>query len=236
MSALLLASYVWSQVVISGKAPVQQFGINDRGETAVTNSDGTSGIYRNGKFRLLPEPPASCACTTKAIAINDGGSIVGIAAPPSGSPEQGFVLSRGSYTLFSWAGWENTEPRSIGPQGLIVGWAFSTDGSRSADFVFDPATGAFTDITPPNAGYPSIVQGINRFARVAGNTIQRLPHRTFFGSITQYQAGNSPRVRKSCGVARGWRRRRDRSPLERALSCSDNSAPRRSPGKQQQGG
>ena len=45
MNALLIGSFVWAQVLIPGKTPVQQFGINDKGETVVTNSDNSSGIW-----------------------------------------------------------------------------------------------------------------------------------------------------------------------------------------------
>ena len=58
MNALLIGSFVWAQVLIPGKTPVQQFGINDKGETVVTNSDNSSGIYRHGTFTPLPPPPA----------------------------------------------------------------------------------------------------------------------------------------------------------------------------------
>ena len=131
MSAVLAAAYVWAQVVIPGKTPVQQFGINDKGQTAVTIEDGTTGIYRRGEFTPLPPPPASCGCTVGALAVNNSGVVVGIAVPTAGGPNQGFLLSNSTYTFFSRPGWDNTSPRGIGEQGLVVGWSFSNDVSQS---------------------------------------------------------------------------------------------------------
>jgi hypothetical protein len=178
MHALIAAAYVWSQVVIPGKNATTQFGINDRGEVAVTADDGTTGIYRNGKFTPLPAPPASCACAVTATGVNDSGVIVGISTPLAGGAESGFLLSNGTYTFFSWAGWDNTEPRGIGDQGLVVGFAWNNDFFTNAGFVYDPATGTFTNVTP-GSGYPAIVQGINRSGRIAGSYITTGPRRLF---------------------------------------------------------
>ena len=196
MNALLAAAYVWTQVIIPGKNPVQAFGINDKGQLAVTTDDGTNGIYDHGTYTPLPPPPASCGCGVSAVAVNDSGVVVGIASPISGGAEMGFLLSGSTYTFFSWPGWDNTEPRGIGPasddeavegnQGLVVGLAFSNDFSQSAGFVYDPSSGVFTNVTP-GSGVPSVVQGINRFGRVAGNFVQRSP-RKVFGLISQPNA------------------------------------------------
>jgi hypothetical protein len=183
MSALLLASYLWTQVVIPGKTPIGQMGINDKGQTAVLIDDGTSGIYQRGTFRPLPAPPSSCGCLTTAAAINDSGTIVGTATSPSDFSERGFILSGSTYTFFSWPGWDNTEARGIGNQGLVVGYSYSNDFFQSAGFVYDPSTGVFTQVTPGTAN-ASIVQGINRFGRIAGNAIDPSPRRVY-GLVSQ---------------------------------------------------
>jgi hypothetical protein len=194
MNALLVASYVWTQVIVPGKTAVQQFGINDKGQTAVTTDDGTTGIYQlnddderplgQGTFRPLPPPPSSCGCQVSAAAINNSAVIIGIAFLNAGSgPEKGFLLSGSTYTFFSWPGWDNTEPRGIGNQGLVVGHSFSNDFTRSAGFIYDPSSGVFTNVTP-GSGNPSIVQGINRFVRVAGTFVQPSP-RKLFGLVSQ---------------------------------------------------
>ena len=184
MIAALAAAYAWTQVIVPGQTAAQQFGINDKGETAVTTAEGASGIYRHGRFTPLPPPPASCNCQVFGAAINDAGLIAGIAFLNGGAgPEQGFVLSGATYTFFSWPGWQNTEPRGIGDQGLVVGWAFNDDLSN-AGFIYDPATGAFTDVTPPGSGYPTIVQGINRFGRIGGSGADQRPRRVY-GLVSQ---------------------------------------------------
>ena len=104
MNALLAAAYVWTQVIIPGKNPVQAFGINDKGQLAVTTDDGTNGIYDHGTYTPLPPPPASCGCGVSAVAVNDSGVVVGIASPISGGAEMGFLLSGSTYTFFSWPG------------------------------------------------------------------------------------------------------------------------------------
>ncbi len=128
MNALLIGSFVWAQVLIPGKTPVQQFGIDDKGETVVTNSDNSSGIYGHGTFTPLPPPPASCACQ-------------------------------------------------------IGGIAYSKDTTQSDGFIYDPSNGTFTDVTP-GSGSPSIVQGINRFGRIAGTFVQPSP-RKLYGLVSQ---------------------------------------------------
>src|SRR5207237_5750341 len=54
----------------------------------------------------------------------------------------------------------------------------------SHGFVYDPSTAGFTDVTP-GSGSPSIVQGINRFMRVAGTFVQPQPRR-LFGLVSQF--------------------------------------------------
>ena len=184
MNALLIGSFVWAQVLIPGKTPVQQFGIDDKGETVVTNSDNSSGIYGHGTFTPLPPPPASCACQIGGIAVNDSGVVVGVADPASGTgPRKGFILNGSTYTFFSRPGWDNTEPRGISNQGLVVGWSYSKDTTQSDGFIYDPSNGTFTDVTP-GSGSPSIVQGINRFGRIAGTFVQPSP-RKLYGLVSQ---------------------------------------------------
>jgi uncharacterized membrane protein len=68
--------------------------------------------------------------------------------------------------FLSRSGWDNTEARSIGPSGLVVGVS-SQDTGENAGFVYDPPVGTFTDVTPPGSIY-TIAQGINRFGRISG--------------------------------------------------------------------
>jgi len=187
MHALFAAAYVWTQVLVPGKTPVSQFGINDKGEVTVNTDDGTTGIWSHGKFTPLPDPPASCNCTVFAFAVNDDGIIAGTAFANDTGLEGGFILVGSTYRFFSWGAFENTEARGIGDQGLVVGFGWQSDFSNSAGFVYDPSTDTFTNVTPGST-YPTFVQGINRFGRVAGQFVQPTPRRSF-AFLAQYAPG-----------------------------------------------
>ncbi|HEY4886936.1 MAG TPA: hypothetical protein VII08_25155 [Myxococcales bacterium] len=62
-----------------------------KGQTAVTTSDGTTGIYQNGTFTPLPAPPPGYQ--VGATGINDAGVIVGPASTNADpNHEQGYIL------------------------------------------------------------------------------------------------------------------------------------------------
>jgi hypothetical protein len=145
------------------------WAVNDLEEVAVSASNGTSGIYRHGRFSQLPAPPVGFQVS--AVGINDTGTIVGPATTTIDTHEQGFILMKGQYRFFSRPGWQNTEPRAIGPSGLLVGISYQDDFAISgaiAGFIYDPSTGNFTDVTPSGSLY-TIAQGINRFGRISGS-------------------------------------------------------------------
>jgi hypothetical protein len=155
--------YQWTEIVIPGATVDSVWGINDRGQVAVTTTDG-SGIYRHGTFTPLPLPPQGLQ--VEALGINNYGVITGPATTVDGL-ERGFILHGSTYTLFTRRGWDNTEPRAIANSGLITGWSFSADRSRRAGFIYDPDTDNFTDATPPGAT-GALTQGMNRFGRITG--------------------------------------------------------------------
>jgi hypothetical protein len=173
------APYVWTEIVLPSSSVANAFGPNDRGQVAVTAVDGTSGIYRNGTFTQLPAPPAGYQVS--ATGINNAGVIVGVASTTTDTHEQGFILVSGVYTFFSRPGWGNTEPRAIGNSGLVTGYSFQDTG-ETAGFVYDPATGVFTDVTPRLSTF-TIAQGINKFGRISGNGREAVLGR--FGFIWQ---------------------------------------------------
>jgi hypothetical protein len=173
------APYVWTEIVLPSSSVANAFGPNDRGQVAVTAVDGTSGIYRNGTFTQLPAPPAGYQVS--ATGINNAGVIVGVASTTTDTHEQGFILVSGVYTFFSRPGWGNTEPRAIGNSGLVTGYSFQDTG-ETAGFVYDPAPGVFTDVTPRLSTF-TIAQGINKFGRISGNGREAVLGR--FGFIWQ---------------------------------------------------
>jgi hypothetical protein len=146
------------------------FGLNDKGQVAVTNADGSkTGIYRGGIFTPLPSPPAGYKVS--ALGINNGGTIVGGAFSPSDpTHEQGFILIGSKYTFFSRPGWDNTESRAIANSGLITGYNYTSDVSTFAGFIYNAGTNTFTDATPPGSGTGfSVTQGMNADGRISGD-------------------------------------------------------------------
>jgi hypothetical protein len=159
-------SYAWTPVVIPNVTIQSAFGVNDQGQITIVDVTGTvTGIYQSGRFTRLPAPPAGF--TVGAIGINARGVIVGSAFTPPNPHEQSFILAQGQYRFFSRPGWDNTEARSIGPSGLVVGIS-SQDTGETAGFVYDPSAGTFTDVTPTGSLY-TIAQGINKFGRISGS-------------------------------------------------------------------
>jgi hypothetical protein len=166
------ADYTWSEILVpSIGANLSAFGLNDKGQVAVTSADGSkTGIYRAGIFTPLPPPPAGYTVT--AVGINNGGTITGYAfSPADPTHQQGFVLTGSKYTFFSRPGWDNTEARAIANSGLITGYSFTSDSSVNAGFIYNPGTNTFTDATPPGSGTQgfSTTQGMNADGRISGD-------------------------------------------------------------------
>jgi hypothetical protein len=166
------AEYTWSEILIpSIGGNLSAFGLNDKGQVAVTSADGSkSGIYRGGIFTPLPAPPAGYRLT--ALGVNNAGIVTGYAFSPSDpTHEQGFVLSGSTYRFFSRPGWDNTEARAIANSGLITGYSFTSDSSSNAGFIYNPGTNSFTDATPPGSGTAgfSTTQGMNADGRISGD-------------------------------------------------------------------
>src|SRR5262252_4727175 len=154
--------YQWTEIVIPGAMVSGAWSINDKGQATVNTTDGSAGIYQNGTFTPLPPPPQGLQVV--AFGINNDGVIAGY-VPGTGD---GFILRGSTYTFFSRAGWDNTQPRAIANSGLITGYSFGTGGSPTAGFIYDPDTGTFTDATPPGSTF-TITQGMNTFGRITGN-------------------------------------------------------------------
>lgn len=171
MGAANAAAYSWTEILIPTIGPLTAFSINDLGQVTVTNAAGSkTGIYRNGIFTPLPASPPGYSKVT-AVAINNSGAIVGDANPPSDpAHQQGFILVGSKYVFFSRPGWDNTAARAIAQSGLVTGYSYDDALTTFAGFVYDPATGAFTDATPPGSGTGfSATQGMNADGRISGD-------------------------------------------------------------------
>jgi hypothetical protein len=177
-SSSAVAAFVFTPVTVPNAIIYDSFGPNDKEQIVLTTSVG-SGIWENGNFTLLPAPPTGISYVS-AFGINNDGTIVGAAFTPDGI-EEGFILTGSTYSLFSRPGWDATEPRFIASSGLVTGWSFATVGP-SAGFVYDPATGKFTDATPAGSD-STIVQGMNKFGVISGNGHD--PNLGFYGVIWQ---------------------------------------------------
>jgi len=169
--------YSWTEILIPSIGPLgSAFGINDRAQVAVTNADlSKAGIYGNGIFTPLAAPPAGYS-NVAPFGVNNGGTITGSAFPPTDpTHKQGFILVGSHYTFFSRPGWDNTEGRAIAQSGLVTGYNYDDAFTVFAGFIYDPATGVFTDATPPGSGTVgySITQGMNAAGRISGDG--RLP-------------------------------------------------------------
>ena len=163
--------YQWTEIRIEGTTVLQAWQLNDQGQVALSTTDGRSGIYdgRDRTFTPLPPPPEGIQ-SVGALGINNDGVITGPATAIAG-PNPGFILQGSTYTLFSREGWDNTQPRAIANSGLITGYSFSTDMSRTAGFIYDPDAKTFTDATPPGSTN-TITHGMNRFGRITGHGIE----------------------------------------------------------------
>jgi uncharacterized membrane protein len=160
---LLLAIWVYTPVLIQGHTVLQTFGINDRGQCAIsTFTDG--GIYQHGRFTILPPRPDGLP--TVATGINNQGLVVGIAFSADFFVEQAFILRGTAYTLFSRPDADGTEARGVSDSGLVS--AVSVKDDAPTGFLYDPVTGTLTDVVAPGSPF-SIVQGINSTNQVAGN-------------------------------------------------------------------
>ena len=171
------SGYSWSEILIPSIGPLGgAFGINDKGQVAVTNAAGTvTGIYSHGIFTRLPAPPAGYN-RLSAFGINNAGVVTGSALfAACGNCEVGFILTGTTYKFFSQQGFANTEPRAIASSGLITGYSYNDPTGApqtTSGFVYNPAgAGTFTVVNGPEyvTGF-SIVQGMNASGRISGDS------------------------------------------------------------------
>lgn len=194
LSTAASAVYVFNTVNYPGSVMTDVRGLNGTGRiVGYASVDGVNNFgfsYAGGVFSLLP----SAGVPVVAHGINDAGVIVGstFEAP---STSRAFILSGGTYTVFSRPGWANSYARAIGPSGLVTG--YSDDGaSASSGFIYNPVTAAFTDITIPGA-FLTIAQGINNAGQVVGSAnLAPGGARAFLrqpdGTIVLFQIGGNP--------------------------------------------
>ena len=151
----------------------QVFGINDRGD-AVGNGDiapdGIPYVYDTKKRRFTNVTPVAGFDRTSVLGISDNGVLVG-------SVDDGLVVSgliidmNGASTVFNHPDAVSfTQARGVNNKGLVTGFRDDANDQFAAEngFIYDPKTGAFTDIVP---SIFTIAQGINSRGDVVGSAI-----------------------------------------------------------------
>jgi uncharacterized membrane protein len=176
-SATAHADYVFTTVDYPGSTYTNVVGMNNTGAivgiAADSSGNDVSFVYSggtSGTFAALPPTPGGLGAAP--FGINDAGTIVGASEPADGSFEIGFLLIGSTYTFFSHPPQGYTEPRSINAAGFVTGATTDYDAAgnviNNVGFIYDPATGIFTDILIPNAT-SIIAQGMNAAGQVVGN-------------------------------------------------------------------
>jgi len=164
----------------------QLWGNNNNGKVAGIASmsgdleaDGFSFVYDPaiGAFSRLPTPTIGAVTDYTITSINDADAIAGTYF--DGLSERGFLERAGTYSLFAYPGYPNTEggrtissPTAVHPHGLVVGFAFDDSLAdplaRYRGFVYDPSSAAFFTLPTPPSTF-TIAQGLNIAGQIVGN-------------------------------------------------------------------
>ena len=114
-------------------------GLNDRGEIVGMSSDANAqphAFLYDGAMRALPAPGYS-----GAVAINNGGQVVGSAEGSYGYLIEGDTCTRlDTLPAVAAKGWRKLEPKAINDRGWIAGTATTASGDFRA-FLLVPAEG-----------------------------------------------------------------------------------------------
>jgi hypothetical protein len=181
-------TYVYDTVTIPG-AGANSFvtSLTDNGQVIANASNGNQYVYSpTGGSTLLPQPPASSPYSGNiaAYGVNNSGVVVGggcnCPGNSIGTIEQGFIETNGSFNFFSYPGASATVARGISASGLVTGY-----DNLSGGFLYNPTSGVFTAIYPPNSVSPVVsyqngltnpgtftpAQGINAAGQIVGSTL-----------------------------------------------------------------
>jgi hypothetical protein len=207
------ASYVFTTIDYPQAVFTDVRGLNNNGQIVgyafLADQVNFGFVYANGTYTRLPPGPNGAEIS--AHGINDSGVVVGTTT--NGQNNIGFIYRDGAYQLYPRAN-TNTFFRAIGHDGKVTGYSdfYDANGAYqfSSGFIFDPATGQFTDINVP--GFTAVIaQGINDAGVVVGSG-QDNPAKAFVrdpatGNLDLFQvAGLSTKARgiNRTGVITGF--------------------------------
>jgi hypothetical protein len=180
-AGLACAAYNFVDLNYEATVNTQAWGTNDQGlVVGAAWADGPSfGWVYDPKEQTFTDLPPLPGCGHFACGIANSGVIAGSCnfAP---NLTEGFILKKGTYTRFAYPGFDHTEPRAISTTGLVTGFAGNQPNPTSVGFIYDPASGTFTDIAIPGM-YAIIPQGTNARGRVVGS-VNLLPGYAYEGS------------------------------------------------------
>jgi hypothetical protein len=189
-------TYTCTELDIPGGTYTQLWRLNNQGYIAGNTQNGPY-IYNpnTATWTPLPAPPASSGFVVTDLAvfdINDQGTIVGVASDPNvnNGTEQGFILGSisnpSSYSFYSYVdpanpANNNTEFRGVSNNGLVTGWALSSNTTTAGAFVYNPTTAPIGSIKPGfntfdpvlsdgSAGLFTQLAGINASGLTAGSS------------------------------------------------------------------
>jgi len=180
-------TYVYDTVTIPG-AGANSFvtSLTDNGQVVADATNGNQYLYSPATgSTLLPQPAASSPYfgNIAAYGVNSSGVVVGAGCncpgTSSGTIQQGFIETSGSFNFFSYPGASSTVARGISASGLVTGY-----DNVSGGFLYNPVSGVFTAIYPPNSVSPVVpyltalgsatftpAQGINASGLIVGSTL-----------------------------------------------------------------
>lgn len=179
-------TYVYDTITVPG-AGANSFAtsLTDNGQVIANSPTGNQYVFSpaNGAT-LLPQPPTSSPYfgNIAAYGVNNSGVVVGAGCncpgSSSGTIQQGFIETNGTFSFFSYPGASDTVARGISASGLVTGY-----DNVSGGFLYNPANGVFTAILPPGSVSPVVsyqntsqanftpAQGINAAGQIVGSAL-----------------------------------------------------------------
>jgi probable HAF family extracellular repeat protein len=150
-------TYAFDPVTYPKSSNQGAFGVNDLAQIVGVYATATAlngYLYSKGKFTPIVVPFAG-ATDTEAFDINNSGDIVGNWYDSSGA-FQGFLLSGGVYTSFTYPGSTSTVGYGINNNGDIVGF-YEDSAGNSHGFLLSGGTYSSIDVPGATLTYAEVI-------------------------------------------------------------------------------